>query len=435
MQMKENKIEAIDILDRIIIGRVEPHIYAFTTNTVPNYLKVGDTYRPVSKRLNEWREFFPDLEKKYENKATIDEETYFRDYAIHQYLEKDLNKERLKQADLEDDIYYSKEFFKETEIEDIDNAIEDIKENYRANSSKYEYYSSKNRLPQTYHYERGENWDLRPNQEAAVDRFINAVKNGRRNLLMYAVMRFGKSFTSLCCAIEMKAQTVLVVSAKADVKDEWKKTVESAGNFSEYVFIESSDLLASENVISEKHSEGNKVVIFLTLQDLQGDSIKDKHKELFEEQIDLLIVDETHFGARAESFGKILKNAGYDKTDEKNISKLEDENIDLVDADIEIKKINAKIRLHLSGTPYRILMGSEFEKEDIISFVQFSDIVKEQEEWDRKHLNNDNNNVNEWDNPYYGFPQMVRFAFNPNESSRKKMEALRKSGVSSMSLS
>lgn len=426
--MKENKIEAIDILDRIIVGRVEPHIYAFTTNTVPNYLKVGDTYRPVSKRLNEWRVFFPELEKQYENKAIIDEETYFRDYAIHQYLENDLNKERLKQDDLEDSIYYSKEFFKETEIGDIDNAIEDIKGNYQANSSKYEYYSSKNRLPQTYHYERGGNWDLRPNQEAAVDSFINAVKNGRRNLLMYAVMRFGKSFTSLCCALEMNAKTVLVVSAKADVKDEWKKTVESAGNFFEYVFLESSDLLANENVISEKHSVGKKVVIFLTLQDLQGDDIKDKHKEIFGEQIDILIVDETHFGARAESFGKILKNAGYDKTDEKNISKLEDENIDLIDADVEIKKINAKIRLHLSGTPYRILMGSEFEKEDIISFVQFSDIVKEQEEWDRKYLNKDD--VNEWDNPYYGFPQMVRFAFNPNKSSREKMEALRKSGVS-----
>ena len=426
--MKENKIEAIDILDRIIIGRVEPHIYAFTTNTVPNYLKVGDTYRPVSKRLNEWREFFPELEKQYENKATIDEETYFRDYSIHQYLENGLNKQRLKPGDLENGIYYSREFFKDTQILDIDNAVEDIKENYKANSSKYEYYSSNNRLPQTYHYQRGGNWDLRPNQEAAVNSFIQAVKNGRRNLLMYAVMRFGKSFTSLCCALEMKAQTVLVVSAKADVKDEWKKTVESAGNFSEYVFIESSDLLIDENVISEKHLEGKKTVIFLTLQDLQGDTIKDKHKEVFGEQIDLLIVDETHFGARAESFGKILKNAGYDKTDEKNISKLEDENIDVSEADIEIKKINAKIRLHLSGTPYRILMGSEFEKEDIISFVQFSDIVKEQEEWDRKYLNNDD--VNEWDNPYYGFPQMVRFAFNPNESSRKKMDALRKSGVS-----
>ncbi|MBS6902496.1 hypothetical protein VYH81_04005 [Streptococcus anginosus] len=156
---------------------------------MPNYLKVGDTYRPVSKRLNEWRVFFPELEKQYENKAIIDEETYFRDYAIHQYLENDLNKERLKRADLEDDIYYSKEFFKETEIEDIDNAIEDIKGNYQANSSKYEYYSSKNKLPQTYHYERGGNWDLRPNQEAAVDSFINAVKNGRRNLYEIEIKR------------------------------------------------------------------------------------------------------------------------------------------------------------------------------------------------------------------------------------------------------
>ena len=183
-------------------------------------------------------------------------------------------------------------------------------------------------------------------------------------------MRFGKSFTSLCCALKMKAKTVLVVSAKADVKDEWKKTVESADNFSTYVFIESSDLLANENVVSKKHSEGKKTVIFLTLQDLQGD-IKDKHKGIFGEQIDLLIVDETHFGARAESFGKILKSARYDKANEKNIRKLEDENIDVSEANIKIKKINVKIRLHLSGTPYRILMGSEFEKEDIISFVQF----------------------------------------------------------------
>ena len=426
--MDKMKIEAIDVLDRIIIGRVDPHIYAFTTNTVPNYLKVGDTYRPVSQRLNEWRVFFPELEKQYENKAVIDEETYFRDYAIHQYLENDLHKKRLTPEDLEDGIYYSREFFKEVETDDIDNAIEDIKESYRANLSKYEYYSSKNRLPQTFHYQRGEHWTLRPNQQSAVDSFIKAVKNGRRNLLMYAVMRFGKSFTSLCCALEISANIVLVVSAKADVKDEWKKTVEGVGNFSEYVFLEADDLASSENAIKTNREENKKVVIFLTLQDLQGDAIKDKHRELFQEQIDLLIIDETHFGARAESFGKILKNADYAKADEKNISKLEDENIDLVDADVEIKKINAKIRLHLSGTPYRILMGSEFEKEDIISFVQFSDIVKEQEEWDRKNLNNDD--VNEWDNPYYGFPQMVRFAFNPNESSRKKMEALRKSGVS-----
>ncbi|WP_337892673.1 Eco57I restriction-modification methylase domain-containing protein [Mesomycoplasma ovipneumoniae] len=425
--MEKTKIEAIDVLDRIIIGRVDPHIYAFTTNTVPNYLKVGDTYRPVSQRLNEWRAFFPDLEKQYENKTIIDGETYFRDYAIHQYLENDLNKKRLKPEELEDGLYYSREFFKETEINDINNAIEDIKENYHANSSKYEYYSSKNRLPQTFHYQRGEQWTLRPNQQSAVDSFIRAVKNGRRNLLMYAVMRFGKSFTSLCCALEISANIVLVVSAKADVKDEWKKIVKWAGNFWEYVFLEAYDLDSSENAIKANREENKKVVIFLTLQDLQGNAIKDKHKELFSEQIDLLIIDETHFGARAESFGKILENAGYEKSDKTNIKKLDDENIDVNVAEKELKQINARIRLHLSGTPYRILMGSEFEKEDIISFVQFSDIVKEQEKWDKNNLNKDG--INEWDNPYYGFPQMVRFAFNPNKSSREKMEALKRSGV------
>lgn len=44
-------------LDQIIVGRVEPHIYAFTTNTIPNYLKVGDTYRPVAERLTEWKKY------------------------------------------------------------------------------------------------------------------------------------------------------------------------------------------------------------------------------------------------------------------------------------------------------------------------------------------------------------------------------------------
>lgn len=148
----------IDILDRIIIGRVEPHIYAFTTNTVPNYLKVGDTYRPVSKRLKEWKEFFPELQKQYENKAIIDEDTYFRDYSIHQYLESDLEKRRLIPTDLPEGDYYSKEFFKDTETVDIDSAIEDIKNNYIENTGKYEYYSSNNRLPQVYHYKRGEAW-------------------------------------------------------------------------------------------------------------------------------------------------------------------------------------------------------------------------------------------------------------------------------------
>lgn len=96
--------------------------------------------------------------------------------------------------------------------------------------------------------------------------------------------------------------------------------------------------------------------------------------------------------------------------------------------DEDIKSLNYKVQLHLSGTPYRILMNDEeFKKEDIIAFCQFTDIVKEQKQWDADHLTQDG--VKEWDNPYYGFPQMIRFAFNPNESSRKVLEQLRKDGV------
>ena len=42
------------VLETIIYGRVEPHIYAFQTQKVPRYTKVGDTYRPTEIRLKEW---------------------------------------------------------------------------------------------------------------------------------------------------------------------------------------------------------------------------------------------------------------------------------------------------------------------------------------------------------------------------------------------
>ena len=70
------------LLDGLIVGRVDPHIYAFTTGTIPNYLKVGDTYRPVNVRLAEWRVHYKDLEPVYEHIAKVDNGNIFRDYAV-----------------------------------------------------------------------------------------------------------------------------------------------------------------------------------------------------------------------------------------------------------------------------------------------------------------------------------------------------------------
>ena len=416
----------MEVLDGIIIGRVEPHIYAFKTNTIPSYTKIGDTYRPVSVRLKEWKSRFPDLHEEFKAKAMLGDELFFRDFAIHQYLERDLVKQRLLSSDISKEIYYSKEFFKDIQISDITDAISDIKKCYESGDSKYQYYNAETHLPETQTYSSTGLWELRPNQAEVVENFKKAVEAGRKNLLMYAVMRFGKSFTSLCCAKEMDAKVVLVVSGKADVREEWKKTVQSADNFNNYIFISSEDLMRDYQIIKKTLEEEKRVVVFLTLQDLQGEDLKDKHKEIFTNGIDLLIVDETHYGARADKYGQILKNTNHEK-DVKD-KYLTEDFIEIKEATKQLKALDVKITLHLSGTPYRILMNSEFTKDDIISFCQFSDIVKEQEKWDKENIFSDDKR--EWDNPYFGFPQMIRFAFNPTSSALEKLEALKKGGVS-----
>lgn len=411
-------MEGKEILDQIIVGRVDPYIYAFSTNTIPNYLKVGDTYRPVSVRLNEWKKYFPDLEEEYKEKAIINDDVFFRDYSVHKFIEEELGKTRLIESMLEEGIYYSNEFFENATSDDVKEAIKDIKKSYEENDNKYQFYDARTSLPEVFQFKREDvEWEPRPNQQEAIDNFIKARENNRKNLLMYAVMRFGKSFTAMMCAKEMKAKLVVIVSAKADVKIEWKKTVEQPKNFEGYSFVSADELTRNNNEIKDRLNNGENVAVFLTLQDLQGNLIKDRHKDIFKNKIDLLIVDETHFGARADSYGRVLENTKY-------ISDIRDKyesEIDKLDElDENIKAFDVDTTLHLSGTPYRILMGSEFEKEDIVSFCQFSDIVKEQEKWDEENILDDNSK--EWKNPYFGFPQMVRFAFNPSKKAKQKLE-------------
>ena len=96
------------------------------------------------------------------------------------------------------------------------------------------------------------------------ENFKNAISNGRTNLLMYAVMRFGKTFTALCCAEEIKnLKTVLIVSAKGDVRSEWKKNVESHVKFENYVFVDKSNL--APDTISTALIQGKKLAIFLNI--------------------------------------------------------------------------------------------------------------------------------------------------------------------------
>lgn len=415
--------QGLAIINDKIYGRVKPHIYAFETNEVPNFLKVGDTYRPVRLRLEEWRRHYDGLIPVFEQEAMVSDDTFFRDYSVHEFLI-DNDHRRAEAGDFKEGVYRSSEFFADARREDVIDAIEDIHADFGKEIHRYTFYNVEDRLPLTEGvYERSEDWHLRDNQQTVVDNFMRAVEAGRKNLLMYAVMRFGKSFTALCCAKEMGARLVVVVSGKADVKAEWQKNVQRPKILDGYYFLKANDLEDNPCIISQSLAEGKNLVVFLTLQDLQGSTIKARHRDLFrlneQGRIDLLIVDESHFAARSDETGRVLKavggsnspeNRGYDDTLD-NLKK-------------SLKLFIPRVTLHLSGTPYRILLDGEFQEEDIIANVQYRDIIEAKEAWDAENLDTQD----EWKNPYYGFPEMIRFAFNLNESSERLLKNITKDG-------
>lgn len=418
-------------VDKRVFGRVKPHIYAFLTQSVPHYLKVGDTYRTVEVRLHEWGQKFDNLLEVFRADASVSDEVFFRDYSVHQYLEESAGRIRLTKEALykiNPNAPFSNEFFLEATPADVKLAMESIHNDFKNQEGLYHFYKFEDsRIPQDPHYSRNETDTIpRKEQSDTVARFIRALEAGHRNLLMFAVMRFGKTFTSLLCAKAMEAQFVVVICGKTQVTEEWKQNVEKHKNFEGYSYYTCKNLNRNPTLISDAKASGEKIVLFLTLQDLAGKNIKKRHQELFKSDIDLLIVDETHFGARAPEYGKVLDDTyGYTPA---QVAK-EFDNEDVGDLEPYVKSLNARVKLHLSGTPYRILLRNEFAEEEIIAKYQLNDLIAAKELWDEEHL--DKTDKNEWENPYYGIPEMIRFAFNPSKSARRLLQDLRKEGKTS----
>ena len=436
------------VLDALISGRVVPHIYAFKTSE--------KHYRPVERRLKEWEVHFEGLQEVFRCKAIIDgTDVYFRDYSVHEVLKGNGFSPLTQETAIAKGGYFSNEFFLGAERKDVASAVDEVKSDYKDGGFRFCFYGIKDLKGKKAEEDKpvAVELKLRPNQEDAVAAFEKARAAGRDNLLMYAVMRFGKTVTALSCAKAMDASFVVVVSGKADVFREWQNAVLGFTCFKDYVFVAGKDLGVKydNSYVDDLLKAGKKVVYFDTLQDFCDNGgnvkVKPKHRQIFQQTVDLLIVDETHYAARAKECGKILSGGKPTEccSDDKPIE-LDEETAASAMSDVVSKVLKAKIRLHLSGTPYNILMGNEFTKDDLVSFCQFTDIIKAQKDWDREYLGqekkDDSGNFilnekgehvqyEEWDNPYFGFPEMVRFAFNLNESSRKKLEELEKQGVSS----
>jgi hypothetical protein len=420
-----------------------PKIYAFTlpVNDFQNSLKIGDTYRAIFLRLNEWRKDYPNLIPIIDtnnNLAMVDDNVFFRDHAVHSYLLREKQKSKVsKQVFYKLGIHYSKEFFADVTAQDINDALNDIVRSYGDPSAPYEYYRLSTRGHERVSLgNNAEQWKIRDNQQQVINNFIKAIKEGRTNLLMYAVMRFGKSFTALCCAKEMKARFVVVVTGKAEVETEWQANVQKPDIFKNFIFKTNHDLIENPRLINDfitNKNDNKTIVLFLTLQnisqlDKHTNKIKARLEQVFGNAIDLLIVDETHFAARSKVYGKPLNQDKISSTEEKFAFDDDSSGYDIYEANEIINKSNylhAKIKLHLSGTPYKILSETEFDDIDIISKVQYSDIIDAKEKWDTENsLKEESERREEWENPYYGFPTMLRFAFNLSNKAKEKLATL-----------
>ena len=369
---------------------------------------------------------------------------------------------RLAKEDGIENIHVSSEFFmkyKDMKIKDtsselnekiITDIITEIKDDIKAGKNVGKLYDLETHQETTHHeYGAADTYENTPLQQDAINKAIDAMKRGCTDLLLSAVMRFGK--THCCYEIIKEApdiKYVLVTSAKADVRAAWKDDINHEDFLDNFVFIElpsDGSLTISKknqkgvyeevkkenpNKIKQYIDEGKTVIVFATLQDLAGKKgfdanvIKDKHKFLYNDEypLDMIIIDETHYGSHSNVYGTavgLAKNKYEANSTELKEAKKEAEDVDRISKAVD--EIKHKYTLQCSGTPYYILASGEFSEiyknKEIISNVGFSDMIDARDKWIDEHINDDN--FDESKSPYFGIPNMIKFGMNLTKECRK----------------
>lgn len=437
-----------------------PVIYAFITKMVPGAIKVGFTRR-FHERIEEWKQKYPDLEVIGHWDAFFfmaGMPYFFRDESVHEVIEKIKLFKRLADNEFAKDVYVSKEFFQKfnengEELNSlvISEAIDIIRASIYGGKRKYRYYEFKEKEAEE-NRPQVETFEPHPKQKEIKDAANDAFKRGVKKMLLAAVMRFGKTFTSLLIAKEIGAKVTLVLTAKADVRGEWRRAIYHKDIIPNTVFVEilgehkarvsgeyygnevwMEDVEYDSNFISRLVADGHSVVIFSTLQDLAGDNnktiedfsevdvreIKKKHAELFNISIDFLIVDETHYGARGARLGRVL-GLGTDEVEYYQ----KEENEENAQNNF-VHELNAKVQLHLSGTPYRIMTTREFEQDgcEVIGVITYVDQLKAMKDW---YMAEENQGKEEWKNPLYGLPLINMMGLKLTKKCREVIRAAKR---------
>ena len=268
------------------------------------YVKVGDTVREVNVRVSE------------QDKTENPEAPYilqsweipyqYRDYDVHRELDK-LKVLRNRK---------SREWF-ECDVDMVAKAVNNL----------------------LHGVARPDNFKMRLEQKSFVEKAFAYFTNGGTSFLLNAIMRYGKTFAAYQLVKKLQCKRVLILTYKPGVVQEWNNGLNNHVDFVDYDFYYALDY-DKDNPIKMKRDKNS--VLFASFQDILGTDLNGKMKSkwnyVFSLKYDMIIIDETHFGASTAKA------------------------IDL------INKLSYTYRLDLSGTPLKALMSGDYDDENSYSW-------------------------------------------------------------------
>lgn len=238
-------------------------------------------------------------------------------------------------------------------------------------------------------------YDLRREQQAAVDMTAAYFEQGGTEFLWNAKPRFGKTLTAYDLILRMGFTKVLIVTNRPSIANSW------ADDFAKFIgwrgtlsFVSDTDALKGradvmsrdDYVNSQLHGTSEKgMVAFESLQGLKGSryfgGTYDKLSWMVKEytdgygktkhgvDFDLLIVDEAHEG------------------------------VDTIRTDRAFRHISRRHTLYLSGTPFKALASAQFAAEQIYNW-SYADEQEAKETWHSDDYN-----------PYEKLPRLAMFTY------------------------
>jgi len=206
---------------------------------------------------------------------------------------------------------------------------------------------------------------LRPEQQAAVDQAVAALKAHKSEVLWNAKPRFGKTLTTYDLMRTLDVRRAMIVTNRPAVANSWfDDFARFIGHQTTYRFVSDSPSLVGLSPMTRDQwvtfllnhrDEDRRLVEFLSLQDLKGSKYfggpYDKLKHIAELEWDLLVIDEAHEG------------------------------IDTTKTDVAFDQIKRKWTLHLSGTPFKALASGRFDGDQIFNW-SYEDEQVARQQWE-----------------------------------------------------